>query len=487
MLAKHASIFLWSFLAGITLAHSFVIPMPVVVTLSLAGLLCLGWSSLNLPAHKNISAWLAVLCLGVSLGNLVWTANIQQSEFVNFTGQTVNTEGVIVAWPNMTASGNQALLVQPDGFTQALRMSLRKPISTRPGDRVWIRGQIKLPENFSEFNYVSYLKKNNVYAELDKAKVVVIQKQSSRLTKFLSIIRSWMIATATTRLNANSASLALGTLIGYADNLPKTMSVAFQKAGLTHILVASGFNLTIIAASVGALGWVLGRRMSDVSSLVVVWVFVMLTGASGSVVRAGVMTSLVLLGRLAGRMPSSYYTLLLAVVVMVMFNPMQLFYDIGFQLSVGATVGVLEANKLRVHLQREGWLTELLWPTMGAIIVTAPIISLYFGTFSVIAPIANMLVLPLVEFVMLFGALSLLPYIHVFTVPVTELIVSYQMKAAVLLSSWEYSSVSIKSSLSFAIGYYLILVLSREAFYFRAKNWQLNNDANSVKMTKIII
>ena len=175
--------------------------------------------------------------------------------------------------------------------------------------------------------------------------------------------------------------MVLGMLIGYGDSIPKSLSEAFQKTGLTHILVASGFNLTIIASSIGGLAWVLGRRGSDLTSMAIIWMFVVLTGSSGSVARAGIMASLVLLARAFGRMPSSYFTLLFAVVLMTILNPFQLFYDIGFQLSVGATVGVLEAGKLKLHLEREGWLSDLLWPTMGAIIFTAPLICFYFVFF----------------------------------------------------------------------------------------------------------
>lgn len=493
MLAKYVSIFLWCFLAGVVVASTGVIAIAVFIALTLAGLIGLGLSSLrNHVRSASFLNWTAAACLGLSLGNLVWSYDTQSNEFEALIGTEVYTEGVITAWPGRTASGNQALLIRPDGFKQALRASLRRPLVARPGDRVWIRGRIQRPENFSKFNYVAYLKKNNVYAELGKAQVVVIEARPSRFTSLLGDLRKWIVSTAFARLNGNSASLALGTLIGYSDELPKTMSEAFQKSGLTHILVASGFNLTVIASSVGALGWVLGRRASDLTSLSAVWFFVLLTGSSGSVVRAGVMASLVLSGRACGRMPSSYHTLLLAVAVMVMLNPLQLFYDIGFQLSVGATIGVLEANRLRVHLQRQGWLAELLWPTMGAIIVTSPIVSFYFGTFSLIAPVANLFILPFVPFVMLFGALSLIPYVHILSAPITELIVGYQIKVTVLLAGWDYSSISAEASFALVVGYYVILWLMRESFYsrvgrLRAKKEQLKDSSVSDKMTKIII
>lgn len=488
MLSKYVYIFLLVFLCGIIIAHSFAVPVFVTLPLIILGLMGLS-GVLVIKTNGTLFTiifFVFVVCSGLSFGIMIWSNSQQVNEFQNEVGNQMNTEGVIVGWPNLTSSGNQAILIKPDGYTQAVRASLRVPIMVHPNDRVWIRGIIKQPENFSGFNYIAYLQKNNVYAELDKAKVIVIGSGQNNSTAILGEVREWVILKAEQRLSKTSSGLVLGMLIGYGDSLPKTLAEAFKKTGLTHILVASGFNLTIIASSIGFFAWIIGRRWSDVLSISILWMFVILTGSSGSVVRAGIMTSLILLARNIGRMPTSYFTLLLAVVVMVIINPLQLFYDIGFQLSVGATLGVLEANRLRVHLQKEGWLIELLWPTMGAIIFTAPIISLYFGTFSIIAPLANLAVLPAVPIVMLLGALSLLPVINLMTVPITELIVTFQEKATIFLSEWRYSSVSIKSTLTGVIIYYVVVYLIKEVYYSRKSN-DLNLPMDSDKITKIII
>lgn len=469
MLSKYVAIFLWSFLSGIVLAHSLEVSGVIVCSGIIIGLLCLGLSA-GFNIHSNLLKSICCICLGVSCGIMIWTNSLQENQFEHLVGNSVNTQGVVMGWPNLTASGNQSVLIKPDGFSQSLRASLRVPINFHPNDRVWIRGVIKQSENFSGFNYVAYLQKSNVFAELDKPRVIIIQVSKGSRLSFLDSLRQWVIRTSGAKLDQTSSGLVLGMIIGYGDTVPKTLATAFQKTGLTHILVASGFNLTILVSSAGFLAWILGRRWSDITSLSIVWLFVALIGGAGSVVRAAIMVSLILLARSVGRIPTSYFTLLMAVAVMVSLNPFQLFYDIGFQLSVGATIGVLEANKLRVYLQKDGWLTELLWPTSGAIIFTAPIISYYFGTFSLIAPVANLLVLPAVPIVMLLGSLSLLPVVSLFTVPITELIVKFQETVTVYLANWQYSSLSIKATLSFAIGYYVILFLLREVFYFRGRS-----------------
>ncbi|QQS23041.1 ComEC/Rec2 family competence protein [bacterium] len=492
MIAKSVSIFLWSFVVGIILAYAELLTNAAIqvlaIGLGMLGLVFMLGLCLRVPVRAaRVAQFVVAVCLGLSAGGISWMGNIQASQFSALVGSSVNTEGVVTGWPTITASGNQALMIRPDGFTQSLRASLRIPLKVRAGDRVWIRGRIKQPENFSSFNYVSYLQKSNVYAELDKPKIAVIEKHNAPLGTMLWGLRSWVIQTINSKLSPNAASIVLGMIIGYSDEMPKPIGEAFKATGLTHILVASGFNLAIIAGSIGGVGWMLGRRLGDTLSLGVIWMFVMLTGGGGSVFRAGVMATIVLTARSTGRFTSSYHTLLMAVVIMTIINPKQLFYDIGFQLSVAATAGVLEAGKLRTHLQREGWLGDLLWPTVGAIIFTAPIIAFYFGTFSVVAPVANLLVLPLVEIVMLFGALTLLPLISIASAPITEIMVAVILKITTTLASWRYSTVAVESNLLIVIGYYIITFLLRESFYFRSRKGQLKNTVSSDKITKIII
>ena len=473
----------WGILIGLVLAHSFELPkLSVVIFLSLS-LLAVPWLWLY---KLNRAIITAIFFCGICLGAMIWLNAQTPNQYQNLIGAQINTTGTILDRPTITASGNQALIIRPDGFSQNLRASLFHHTVARGGERVWIRGLIKQPENFSSFNYVKFLEKNNVYAELGKAKIIVIGLPPENFGSLLGKLRQQVIRRSENLLNEESSAIILGMLIGQKEQLPTEIETAFQKSGLIHILVVSGFNLTIIALGVGVLATLFGRRRTDLFALLLIWQFVILVGASAAVVRAGIMSSILILARLSGRLAAAKASLLIAVVIMCILNPLQLFYDIGFQLSVAATIGVLEASRWRARFCREDWLSELLWPSLGAIVCTAPLIANYFGTFSVVAPLANLLVLPMIPYLMLFGALALLPAAHLIFVPLTEFLVAVQLYVVNWLANWQYSQLNIQPDLSTVISYYVVLIIIVWSISHH-QILQLKESTQRDTITKIII
>lgn len=472
----------WGLLLGLITGWAFHI-LPVMVL----GLLLAGSIVFPLAFLMRSSLWSrsTVFIFGLCIGIMVWWNSVTDNQYQNLYGSSIQTQGQVMTRPTITSSGNQALVVKPDGFTQNLRVSLFHHAYIQGGERVLLEGTIKQPENFNEFNYVNYLKEQNVYAELSKAKIIVIGQNENNFHSYVNQLRRKIIHRAELVFNEESSAIVLGMLIGKKDQLPGNVEQSFQKVGLIHILVVSGFNLTIIALGIGVSARLLGRRLADFSSLVIIWLFVILVGSSASVVRAGVMASLFILARLAGRLALSRASLLTAVVVMSVLNPWQLFYSIGFQLSIAATYGVLEANALRVKMEREGWLSEIMWSSIGAIIATAPIIALYFGTVSLLAPIANLIILPQVPYLMLFGTLALFPYLQRVFIPLTETIINAQLKTVEWLAKLPFSQLNIEVQLSLVIAYYVIIIVLFSVI--KTNNLRLKDSDSHVKITKIII
>lgn len=473
----------WGILLG--LVFSKLVLLPSVLAL-VCILIALSVISASWILQSNIWFKGGLLLGGFMIGVMLWQNAQLINQYENIIGTNIDMHGTVVARPSITSSGNQTVVVRPDGFSQNLRASLFYHTYVRGGERIWIRGQVKQPKNINEFNYVNYLKQQNIYAELTKARIIVISPNKNSLTNFLNQLRQQVIHRAGFILNEPTAAIILGMLIGEQEQLPSNIQQSFQIVGLVHILVVSGFNLTIIATGIGIFTKVWGRRWADLMSLVIIWLFVILVGSSAAVTRAGVMASLLIIARLSGRLALSSVTLLLAVVAMVLLNPWQLFYDIGFQLSIAATFGVLEANQLRLTFEKGGWMSELIWSSFGAIIMTAPIVAYYFGTFSVIAPLANLLILPSVPYLMLFGALSLLPYIHIIFVPITETLVAWQIGLINWLASFSFSQIEIKPDFSLIISYYALVLIFNHVVKFHRK-LQLKESDSHDKITKIII
>ena len=211
------------------------------------------------------------------------------------------------------------------------------------------------------------------------------------------------------------SSLVLGILIGGHGSLPKEVVDNFNNTGTSHIIAVSGYNITIIIGSLTILAYLFGRRWSFWLSVLTIISFVIITGASASVVRAGIMGFLFALSGYIGRQYSVGSSIFFAGFIMLVINPKILFWDAGFQLSFAASLGIIYFFPL-FELLTKNWpklfgIKTIILGTLSAVIATLPLILLNFGLLSLTAPIVNVLVLPLIPATMFFGFFSVLPIV----------------------------------------------------------------------------
>lgn len=207
-----------------------------------------------------------------------------------------------------------------------------------------------------------------------------------------------------------SAGLLTGILLGDARSLSPEVADAFSAVGASHIIAISGFNMAVLSGVVmGLLGRFRVRpRLAAVIGLTVISIYTILVGASPSVVRAAIMSCMLVIGALVRRKSYVPTSLAFVVVLLSLQNPSVL-WDVGFQLSLFATLGLaLFANPLtdafNVQLsrlfplktaQRVGdFLGEPLIVSIAAQIMALPLIVLYFGHLSVVSLAVNLLVIP---------------------------------------------------------------------------------------------
>ncbi len=236
-------------------------------------------------------------------------------------------------------------------------------------------------------------------------------------------VRSWratlgrwqekMLTYVRQNYNEPQASLLNGILIGNTDGMPQRLNQAFQATGTTHIVALSGFNVTIIMALV--VSWlikIVGRRWAWIPALGLLIAFVVMSGASASVVRAAVMAVIVQAGLFIGRPVNVGRLLSYTLLLMAWANPLVVFHDLGCQLSFLATVGLVALSKpvgrALPWVTAKFGLRESLATTLSAIVMTEPLLLWRFGRLSLVAPAVNILVLPLIPLAMAVGAVSLL-------------------------------------------------------------------------------
>ncbi|MEK7539621.1 MAG: ComEC/Rec2 family competence protein [Patescibacteria group bacterium] len=204
--------------------------------------------------------------------------------------------------------------------------------------------------------------------------------------------------------------LASGLLIGERAEWNTQFNQLFQRVGLSHIVALSGWNVTVLC---GVLLWVLvrlgfGVRQAMWIGLAGVGAFVLMTGASASLVRAAVMAAVCATARMHARPQSPGRVLLLAAALMVFHNPAVLLWDVSFHLSVLATLALVSDGWAFL----EGWQAPV-WDTSQTVrasvavtVLTLPYIIWKFERISVVAIPVNVIVLPLLPLACATSALA---------------------------------------------------------------------------------
>ncbi|MEK7095013.1 MAG: ComEC/Rec2 family competence protein [Patescibacteria group bacterium] len=200
-----------------------------------------------------------------------------------------------------------------------------------------------------------------------------------------------------------------GDIVG----LPDEVKDWFQRTGTLHLVAVSGSNVVLVTDTILVLLIALGlnRKAAFYFLLVALFLFVILTGADASVVRAGFMGALFLTAKQIGRPSASLSLFLLTMAAMVALSPRLLLDDIGFRLSFAAVAGIMWlAPKIKKYFSfiKYDDARTLLSETFAAIIATLPFSVISFGTVSLIAPIANLLILPVIPAIMIVGAAFLI-------------------------------------------------------------------------------
>lgn len=290
------------------------------------------------------------------------------------------------------------------------------------GDLISVEGKLQSPNNFDDFDYINYLAKDDIFSLSYYPKIAEITltyffrpDQISFLEKIKMAVfrpifklKNAFKDSVSRSIAEPNAALINGILLGSREDIPQSLKDAFNKTGTTHILAISGYNITIVGLYISYLLMFFMRRQKAFwfTTLGIV-LFTVLTGASASVVRAAVMGILVLTAYREGRFYSMTNSIVFAGALMVLLNPKVLRFDVGFQLSFLATLGLVylaPVIKERLEKLPDFWtFKENFVATVSAQLMVLPVVLYNFGSFSLLSLPANVLVLPIVPLAMLFG------------------------------------------------------------------------------------
>lgn len=337
-------------------------------------------------------------------------------ESVAFVGETV----VIAAdEPNALYQPIRLRPLRCDGACPAVDILYRAPLLLRtlPGDSLSLTCDLSRPKNFDpSFDYRSYLAGQGVGYVCEEATLdPVVGARVSWWRGTLGKFRLSVMETLRRALPEPEAGLSLGLVLGGNDFLSREQKDMFARTGLSHIVAVSGFNLTVLIQAALLIGLLFGlaRRHALLFALLFIGLFLLLVGAPSSGIRAALMALATFGAYMVGRLSASLSALLLAAVMMLLFQPLLLRYDVGFQLSVLATLALIAGGpyfELFLPLERlAGKILAIPLYTILVELFTLPLLLGTFGQASFIAPLANLAVLPVVPVAMLLS-LILLPF-----------------------------------------------------------------------------
>lgn len=423
--------------------------------------LIVGLVSIGLVMWRR-SVYLLPLLVTAGLVVGLWRGSLQQTDLETVTkriGSSVIISGVVREDVDTDSSGQtiirlDQLKIDDEPLSGMIWVSARTDSAISRSDHVSVEAM--LTPGFGSFA-----------ASMYRARVGNVERPVP--PDVALAVRDWFAAAIRTAIPDPQASLGIGYLVGQKRALPLDLVEALQIVGLTHVVVASGYNLTILVRLARRLFEKISKYLSALSASAMIASFIAVTGMSPSMSRAGLVAGLSLAAWYYGRRFHPIVLLSFAATVTLVINPSYAWGDLGWQLSFAAFGGVMILAPLLQRFffgeAKPGFIRQVLGETIAAIIATAPILIGAFGQFSNVAIIANLLVLPLVPYAMLLtfiagiGALVVPGLATVIGLPATWLL-GYMTNVANYLSTvpWAVTNLEL-SPLGVGLCYVMLTVI----------------------------
>jgi len=474
---RHAPIFvfIWSFVFGV-LVSSLVHVGPI-------------WSIL-----------IFIITLGVFVGEIILNGRLSKGIFIFILflfafglgvlrfdikdfhiGEIPASTGVIVSEPEIREKNMRFVFKSDNGEKVLVSTNLYSDI--KYGDQIKIEGKLVKPGIIEDsdagrpFDYGAYLSKDDIYYTMNFAQVNVVSRDKGNpIRAVLLKIKESFVNKMKSILVEPESSLLSGLLVSGKQALPVSILDEFKRAGVVHIVVLSGYNIMIVAEFFKQILSFLSLRLASSVSILGIIFFVLMTGASATIVRAGIMAFIAVSGKMFGRSYSAPRALLVAGFLMLIENPKILIFDPSFQLSMLATIAMIYVSPIV-----EGYLTkipnkygmkQILSATISTQIFVLPFLLYSMGSMSIVSLFSNILILAFVPYTMLIGFIATtFAYLNnILALPFTYL--SHLLLAWILLVAHTLGNLSwfnIKIS-SFSVWAMMLVYILYFAIWSRLKN-----------------
>lgn len=465
MLVKTLGFLIGGFVFGVFI-HSVFFNTPITTTILMV-VFILGMVILF---FKNKSLFLVAMCiLGIGLGLARYRASIgtdKQTVLDVFVSEeeSVSLIGNITSDPIGTPSYTEFIFQTEHMIKNDQLLNLDTKILARTdtytdyqyGDTVRVTGKLDKPESFTTdtgriFDYAAYLSKDDVYYTMSFADTSLLGKGKGFIHNLFGLKHTFLNAIYRIIPEPESGLLA-GILFGQKKSLGESYEDKFRLVGLMHIVVLSGYNVALVIQLLLKTLSFLPVKTRSLVAVCGIAIFALLVGAGPTVIRASIMAVFIVLADVVGAQYNIKRALVIAGIIMVVWNPKILYFDISFQLSFLATYGLVAFSP---WLERKfSFLPKFLAirdsavATIAAQIMVMPLILYSIGQLSIISPIVNVLVLFAVPWAMFVGfATALVSFVSLgLAVPigiVATYLLKYQLFVVDIFSRLPFASVTV--------------------------------------------
>lgn len=401
--------------------------------------------------------WLGLILLGA--GRYYLAINVEENNIIKLAGQQVKLQGKLVEPPNVTRDEKGKLHLQyvvelekvwqgsktgkagqvmqgkllvyggEESFKKSPQQEGNKAaglddnnavetpegIYGQVGDGIQLTGSIREFHDYGNPGRMNTVMSNKAKgicgrAMISKYSLVIEPRQENSLARLAEQVRNKYEEYMTQAMPKQDAAAIFAMLFGGYQGIRPELLEAFTVTGIVHILSVSGSHITLMAGTANIVGRFLHMSPRATAALAtgVILFYSLLAGAIPPVIRSALMGILTLLALTAGRERDAQHILGLVALGLLLYSPLWLF-DISFQLSFGATAGLLYlAPLLRERLRKKlpVFVADSLAVTIGAQLSVLPIIAWYFNVLSLSSLLANLVIAPIVEWIIVAGLLA---------------------------------------------------------------------------------
>jgi competence protein ComEC len=406
--------FIFSFVFGI-LVSSFVFLSPLLSLLAIviAGAVLVAEKLVNKKPGREIIL-LSLILISFACGALRYSVKDFHEPL------TPTLTGIVASEPEQRDSATRFVFLAENGERALVSTELYSPVWY--GDKIILKGQFKTPGIIDDedggrpFDYGAYLAKDDIYHTMSFAELEIVgSEQGSAIKSALLKLKRSFVEKIRATFSEPYASLLSGLIVSGRDAMPRDTLEEFRRAGVIHIVVLSGYNITIIADFLRRFferifllsRFTLVPALAPAASIIGILLFVLMTGAEATVVRAAIMVLVVIAAKLFGRKYSAPRALLAAGFIMLLENPKILVFDPSFQLSFLATLALIYVvpiveGYLNFVPEKAG-LRSIVATTVGTQLTVLPMLIYSVGDVSLVSLPANILILVIIPYTMLIG------------------------------------------------------------------------------------